>query len=88
MKILAVDCSAGPASAAIFEDGKVLASSFCNVKITHSETLMPMIKNTLSSALLTLKDVDAVAFIRFASVYRDFKDIETFRDEINKIMKN
>lgn len=38
--------------------------------------------------LETLKDVDAVAFIRFASVYRDFKDIETFRDEINKIMKN
>ena len=38
--------------------------------------------------LETLKDVDEVAFIRFASVYRDFKDIETFRDEINKIMKN
>lgn len=35
-----------------------------------------------------LKDVDAVAFIRFASVYRDFKDIETFRNEINKIMKH
>ena len=38
--------------------------------------------------LETLKDVDSVAFIRFASVYRDFKDIETFRNEINKIMKN
>ncbi len=38
--------------------------------------------------LETLKDVDEVAFIRFASVYRDFKDIETFRDEINKVMKN
>lgn len=35
-----------------------------------------------------LKDVDEVAFIRFASVYRDFKDIETFRNEINKIMKH
>ena len=34
-----------------------------------------------------LKDIDEVAFIRFASVYRDFKDIETFRDEINKIIK-
>lgn len=61
MKILAVDCSAGPASSAIFEEGKVLASGFCNVKITHSETLMPMIKNTLSSALLTLNDIDAFA---------------------------
>ena len=35
-----------------------------------------------------LKDVDEVAFIRFASVYRDFKDIETFRNEINKIMRH
>lgn len=35
-----------------------------------------------------LKDVDEVAFIRFASVYRDFKDIETFRNEINKIIKH
>lgn len=35
-----------------------------------------------------LKDVDEVAFIRFASVYRDFKDIETFRNEINKIVKH
>ena len=38
--------------------------------------------------LETLKDIDEVAFIRFASVYRDFKDIETFRSEINKIMNN
>ncbi len=34
-----------------------------------------------------LKSADQVAFIRFASVYRDFKDIETFRNEINKIIK-
>lgn len=61
MKILAVDCSAGPASCAIFENGVVLASSFCNVKLTHSETLMPMIKNTLSSALLGIGDIDAFA---------------------------
>ncbi len=61
MKILAVDCSAGPASCAIVEDEKVLSSGFCNVKVTHSETLMPMIKSTLESALLTLKDIDAFA---------------------------
>lgn len=61
MKILAVDCSAGSASCAILEDNKVLASSFCNVKLTHSETLVPMIKNTLSSALLNLDDIDAFA---------------------------
>lgn len=33
-----------------------------------------------------LKDLDEVAYIRFASVYRSFKDIETFRDEVNKLL--
>lgn len=32
-----------------------------------------------------LKDVDEIAYVRFASVYRQFKDISTFRDEINKL---
>ena len=33
----------------------------------------------------TLKKVDEVAYVRFASVYREFKDINTFMDELNKI---
>lgn len=61
MKILALDCSAGPASAAVIEEGKIIASSFVNVKLTHSQTLLPMVKNTLDSALLTVKDIDAFA---------------------------
>lgn len=61
MKILSIDCSAGPASAAILEDGKILASSFVNVKLTHSQTLMPMIENTLSAALLNFGDIEGIA---------------------------
>ena len=34
-----------------------------------------------------LKDLDAVAYVRFASVYREFKDIDTFMDELKKMMK-
>ena len=34
-----------------------------------------------------LKELDAVAFVRFASVYREFKDIDTFMDELKKMMK-
>ena len=34
-----------------------------------------------------LKDLDAVAYVRFASVYREFKDVDTFMDELRKIMK-
>ena len=33
-----------------------------------------------------LKDVDEVAYVRFASVYRQFKDINTFMDELNKLL--
>ena len=34
-----------------------------------------------------LKDIDEVAYVRFASVYRQFKDINTFMEEIESLMK-
>lgn len=34
-----------------------------------------------------LKKLEAVAYVRFASVYREFKDINTFMDELKKVLK-
>ena len=34
-----------------------------------------------------LKDLEAVAYVRFASVYREFKDVNTFMYELKKILK-
>jgi len=34
-----------------------------------------------------LKDLDEVAYVRFASVYRQFKDINTFMEELSKILE-
>ena len=34
-----------------------------------------------------LKAIDEVAYVRFASVYRHFKDIDTFMSELNKLLK-
>lgn len=34
-----------------------------------------------------LKDIDAVAYVRFASVYREFKDINTFMNELKKFLQ-
>ena len=34
-----------------------------------------------------LKDLDEVAYVRFASVYREFKDVNTFMSEIKKILE-
>ncbi len=35
-----------------------------------------------------LKKTDEVAYVRFASVYREFKDISTFMEELNKLLKD
>ena len=35
-----------------------------------------------------LKDVDEVAYVRFASVYRQFKDINTFMAELSKLLQD
>ena len=34
-----------------------------------------------------LKDLEAVAYVRFASVYREFKDVNTFMDELKKFLE-
>ena len=35
-----------------------------------------------------LRDIDEVSYVRFASVYKQFKDIETFQKELEKLTKN
>lgn len=61
MKILSVECSATPASCAIIEDGKIKASSFINTRLTHSQTLLQMIVNTLENSATNLTDIDQIA---------------------------
>lgn len=34
-----------------------------------------------------LQLLDEVAYVRFASVYREFKDVNTFMEEISKLLK-
>ena len=35
----------------------------------------------------SLKGLDRVAYIRYASIYRDFRDVETFKEEIDSLLK-
>lgn len=37
-------------------------------------------------AMEKLRSIDEVAYVRFASVYRQFKDVQSFKDEISKLM--
>ena len=61
LKILAVECSATPASAAIIDGEKLVAQAFANVKLTHSQTLMPMIENLLAASKINLNDIEGFA---------------------------
>ena len=61
MKILALETSAKAVSAALTEDGKVLASGYQDTGLTHSRTLMPSVEHLFSNTGLTLADCDAVA---------------------------
>lgn len=43
--------------------------------------------STIGELVMTkLKDLDEVAYVRFASVYREFKDVNTFMEEIGKLL--
>lgn len=61
MKILAIDSSAVTASVAISEDDKNIESEFVNNGLTHSQTLLPMVKRVLEKANLSVKDIDLLA---------------------------
>lgn len=49
-------------------------------KEIHSRVIGELLMNKL-------KDLDPVAYVRFASVYREFKDVNTFMDELKKMLE-
>lgn len=61
MRILALETAAKAVSAAMTEDGKVLASAYQDTGLTHSRTLMPLVELLFRNTGLTAGDLDAVA---------------------------
>ena len=61
MKILAFETSAKAASVALLDGGKLLAESYQNTGLTHSQTLMVMAEDMLKQCGKTVDDVTAVA---------------------------
>lgn len=61
MNILAIDSSAKAASAAIIKDNKLIGEFFINTKITHSQTLMPMVKSLLENTKTNINEIDNFA---------------------------
>ena len=83
-------------------NGMVRACDKRKVPLSVLESIADEIEQSLQSALereitteevgemvmRRLKNVDEVAYVRFASVYRQFKDIDTFMQELTKLLNN
>ena len=61
MLILALESSAKAASAALLEDGRLLAQASQCSGLTHSRTLLPMAEDLLKNAEKTIRDIDLFA---------------------------
>lgn len=61
MKILAIESSAVACSAALCEDGALLAQSFQSSGLTHSRTLLPLVDSMLLNCGVSLEQVDVIA---------------------------
>ena len=87
----------------VFDRSKILSGLLraCEKRPVSIETLEKIMEFTLQNspdrevpserigelAMEKLKDIDEVAYVRFASVYRQFQDIQTFMDELKSMMK-
>ena len=81
-------------------DGIVKACNKRNISMGQMEALVDDIENVIMNSqskevcseelgnmvMDRLKNLDEVAYVRFASVYRQFKDINTFMEELNKLL--
>ena len=82
-------------------NGIVKACNKRNISMSQMEILVDDIENVIMNSsskeiyseelgnmvMDRLKNLDEVAYVRFASVYRQFKDINTFMEELNKLLK-
>ena len=60
MTILAFDASTVACSACVWQDGKILASRYLNVGLTHSQTLLPIIESVLKDSNKTVDEIDRI----------------------------
>ncbi|MBR0510328.1 MAG: tRNA (adenosine(37)-N6)-threonylcarbamoyltransferase complex dimerization subunit type 1 TsaB [Clostridia bacterium] len=61
MLILALESSALAASAAVAKDGKIISEAYLNTGLTHSETLLPLVRDCLDRAGASIGEIDALA---------------------------
>ncbi|MBR6557555.1 MAG: transcriptional repressor NrdR [Clostridia bacterium] len=85
----------------LFDRSKLLGGILkaCQKRPVNAEEIVNAIESEIQNSLKSeiqsreigelvmkhLRAVDEVAYVRFASVYREFKDVKTFLDELNRL---
>ena len=96
------DCSREPFDRNKLFSGLLRACEKRPVSIETVDSITNQIENTIQNSLVreitskeigelamdSLKTVDEVSYVRFASVYRQFKDINSFMEELNKLLSD
>lgn len=87
MKILCIDTSSKLCSVAILEDTKLINKLELDNGLTHSETLMPLIKNILDKSNLSLKDINLLVCDigpgSFTGIRIGVATVKAFSDSLN-----
>ena len=101
MMVVKKDNTREPYDRAKIEAGLVRACHKRPISVDQINTLVDEIENEIMGrerkeisttaigelVMEKLRDLDDVAYVRFASVYREFKDVDTFLREIEKLAK-
>ena len=76
--------------------GRGVATALCDALEQAVDEIEQTLSNTMNrevtsleigeQAMQQLKNIDEVAYVRFASVYRQFSDINTFMDELKELL--
>lgn len=61
MKVLAIDTTSEVCGVAVLEDENLIVDASLNNGLTHSENLMPLIKDALDKVEINLQDIDLIA---------------------------
>ena len=87
MKILSIDTSSKICGIAVLEDKKLIKEILLDNGLTHSETLMPIIKNTLEDINLSLNDMDLIVCDKgpgsFTGIRIGVATTKAFSDSLN-----
>ncbi len=88
MKILSIDSSSVTVSVAVTENGEIVSEKFINNGLTHSQTLMPMVEETLIESNVNIKDIDLFAITNgpgsFTGVRIGIASVKGMADTLSK----